>query len=96
MPSRTVGSPSGPSPTGTAPRLNGDSADPIIATAYAFGVRGFNTKAALAAMVKGATETEPHQGLEIERQDLTQFRTQHYVNATVRDLDSITYTAVRR
>lgn len=37
--------------------MNGDAADPVIAEAYAFGVRGFNAKAALAAMVHGATHT---------------------------------------
>jgi predicted alpha-1,2-mannosidase len=35
--------------------MNGDAADPMIASAYAFGARNFDTKAALAAMVKGAT-----------------------------------------
>ena len=34
----------------------GDSADPIIASAAAFGAGGFDSAAALAAMVKGATE----------------------------------------
>ncbi|MGA7965796.1 MAG: GH92 family glycosyl hydrolase [Gammaproteobacteria bacterium] len=37
--------------------MNGDAADPVIAEAYAFGARDFDTKAALAAMVKGATHT---------------------------------------
>ena len=35
--------------------MNGDSADPIIADAYAMGATHFDTAAALAAMVKGAT-----------------------------------------
>lgn len=35
----------------------GDPADPIIAGAYAFGARNFDTKAALAAMIKEATQT---------------------------------------
>ncbi len=34
--------------------MGGDSADPIIAGAYAFGARGYSAKAALAAMVAGA------------------------------------------
>jgi predicted alpha-1,2-mannosidase len=34
----------------------GDPADPIIASAYAFGARDFDTTAALAAMIKGATQ----------------------------------------
>ena len=78
---------------GDASQMNGDSADPIIASAYAFGVRGFDASAALAAMVKGATETEPPQGLEIERQYLADYLANHYVPAEDRDLDSIDYTA---
>jgi len=37
----------------------GDSADPIIAGAYAFGARRFDTAAALDAMVKGAAVPQP-------------------------------------
>ena len=58
---------------GDASQMNGDSADPIIAAAYAFGVRGFDAEAALAAMVKGATQDETDHGLEIERQYLDQY-----------------------
>jgi predicted alpha-1,2-mannosidase len=77
---------------GDASQMNGDSADPIIADAYAFGVRGFNAKAALEAMVKGATQTEPLHGLETERQYLSQYLSQHYVDAGDLDLDSIDYS----
>jgi predicted alpha-1,2-mannosidase len=78
---------------GDASQMNGDSADPIIAGAYAFGARRFDTGAALAAMVKGATRSEtPSHGLEIERQYLDQYLTQHYVDATALDLDSIDYS----
>jgi len=77
---------------GDASQMNGDSADPIIADAYAFGVRGFDVKAALKAMVKGATQPEPIHGLEIERQYLDQYLTQHYVDAGSLDLDSIDYS----
>ena len=77
---------------GDASQMNGDSADPIIADAYAFGVRGFDAQAALAAMVKGATQTRPLHGLEIERQYLSQYLTQHYVDAGSLDLDSIDYS----
>jgi len=77
---------------GDASQMSGDSADPIIASAYAFGARGFDVDAALQAMVKGASEEEPPQGLEIERQYLTQYLTQHYVDAGSRDLDSIDYS----
>ena len=44
---------------GDASQMNGDSADPIIASAYAFGVRDFDVKGALDEMVKGATATRP-------------------------------------
>ena len=72
--------------------MNGDSADPIIADAYAMGVRNFDVGAALKYMVKGATQTESGHGLEIERQYLTQYLSQHYVNAGSLDLTSIDYS----
>ena len=77
---------------GDAAQMNGDSVDPIIADAYAFGVRGFDAHAALTAMVKGATQAEPLDGLEIERQYLNQYLAQHYVDAGSLDLDSIDYS----
>ncbi len=77
---------------GDASQMNGDSADPIIAAAYAFGVRGFDVHAALDAMVKGATQNETGHGLEIERQYLAQYLSQHYVNARSLDLTSIDYS----
>ncbi len=79
-------------PDGDASQMNGDSADPIIASAYAFGVRNFDVGAALRAMVKGATRTETAHGLEIERQYLDQYLHQHYVDAGSLDLGSITYS----
>ena len=39
--------------------MGGDSADPIVADAYAFGARGYDVKAALAALVAGADTTTP-------------------------------------
>jgi len=77
---------------GDASQMNGDSADPIIAAAYAFGVRAFDAHAALAAMVKGADQAESPHGLEIERQYLSQYLAQHYVDAGSLDLDSIDYS----
>ena len=77
---------------GDTSQINGDSADPIIADAYAMGARAFDVKAALAAMVKGATQVETGHGLEIERQYLTQYLSQHYVNAGSLDLTSIDYS----
>ena len=77
---------------GDESQMNGDSADPIIADAYAMGATHFDTAAALAAMVKGATENETGHGLEIERQYLSQYLDQHYVNAGSLDLTSIDYS----
>jgi predicted alpha-1,2-mannosidase len=77
---------------GDESQMNGDSADPIIAAAYAFGVRNFDVKAALRAMVKGATQNETGHGLEIERQYLDQYLSQHYVDAASLDLTSIDYS----
>ena len=77
---------------GDGNQMNGDSADAIIADAYAFGVRNFDAQAALAAMVKGATEEETGHGLEIERQYLTEYESQHYVDAGSLDLTSINYS----
>ena len=52
--------------------MGGDSVDPVIAGAYAFGARDFDTRAALAAMIKGASTTAapPAQGWYIERWEL--------------------------
>ena len=77
---------------GDESQMNGDSADPIIADAYAMGVRNFDVAAALRYMVKGATQNETNHGLEIERQYLSQYLTQHYVNAGSLDLTSIDYS----
>jgi predicted alpha-1,2-mannosidase len=77
---------------GDASQMNGDSADPIIADAYAFGVRNFDAQGALAAMVKGATQSETGHGIEIERQYLSQYLAQHYVNAGSLDITSINYS----
>ncbi len=61
--------------------MNGDAADAIIAEAYAFGVRGFDTQGALQAMIKGATNTTsaPGQGWYVERPDLTDYMKDGYV-----------------
>lgn len=52
--------------------MGGDSVDPVIAGAYAFGARNFNARAALAAAVKGATSIESPfaQGWYVERWEL--------------------------
>ena len=77
---------------GDESQMSGDSADPIIADAYAMGVRNFDVGAALTYMVKGATQNETGHGLEIERQYLSQYLSQHYVNAGSLDLTSIDYS----
>ncbi len=75
-----------------AAQQNGDSADPIIATAYAFGARDFDVQQALADMVKGATDPAASNGTYPERQDLAQYMAQGYVDAGVHDLTSSDYT----
>jgi len=77
---------------GDESQMNGDSADPIIADALAMGVRNFDVPTALKYMVKGATQTETGHGLEIERQYLSQYLSQHYVDAGSLDLTSIDYS----
>jgi predicted alpha-1,2-mannosidase len=67
--------------------MNGDAADPILAEAYAFGVRNFDANAALAAMLKGATQTPTSpsqlgQGWYVERPQLAQYEQLGYVQNT--------------
>ncbi|HKU80987.1 MAG TPA: GH92 family glycosyl hydrolase, partial [Candidatus Tumulicola sp.] len=52
--------------------MGGDSVDAVIAGAYAFGARDFDTRSALAAMVKGASTTRgrPAQGWYVPRWEL--------------------------
>ena len=77
---------------GDESQMNGDSADPIIADALAMGVHNFDVPLALKYMVKGATQNEMGRGLQIERQYLDQYLSQHYVNAGSLDLTSIDYS----
>ncbi|HUA94178.1 MAG TPA: GH92 family glycosyl hydrolase, partial [Acidimicrobiales bacterium] len=65
-----------------AQTLDSDSADPIIADAYAFGVRGFDVKAALAAMVKGAEKPGAGPDQSVERPNLATFESLGYVPQT--------------
>ena len=71
--------------------MNGDAADPILAEAYAFGARDFDAKAALAAMVNGAstvpTAGQLGQGTYTERPQLSDYLSLGYVpNTTESDL----------
>lgn len=61
--------------------MGGDSADPILAAAYAYGARGFDARAALAAMIKNATDgTSPAgQGWYRPRPGLEEYRSLGYV-----------------
>ena len=77
---------------GDSSQMNGDSADPVIASTYAFGARAFDQGAAFAAMMKGATRTESGHGLQIERQYLSQYLSQHFIDASALDLTSIDYS----
>ncbi|MBY8876283.1 GH92 family glycosyl hydrolase [Actinacidiphila acidipaludis] len=67
--------------------MNGDAADPILAEAYALGARDFDAHAALAAMVKGATQipaspAEMGQGWYVERPQLAPYQSLGYVPNT--------------
>lgn len=58
--------------------MDGDSADPILASAYAFGATNFDTATALQAMLKGATQACSYQGYK-ERQGLDGYLQHNYV-----------------
>ncbi len=73
-----------------ASQWDGDSADPIIADAYAYGARQFNLTDALEAMIHGATV--PENGVVSERQNLTQYEAQGWVPELSYDLTSYPYT----
>ncbi|MGH8370308.1 MAG: GH92 family glycosyl hydrolase, partial [Gammaproteobacteria bacterium] len=62
--------------------MGGDAADTIIAGAWAFGARAFDTHAALAAMVKGATDIHSPrgQGWYVERPGLDSYLRDGYVD----------------
>jgi predicted alpha-1,2-mannosidase len=57
----------------------GDPADLIISGADALGVRGYDRRAALAAMVRGATEPCTSQGTYVERQGLAEYLRLGYI-----------------
>ncbi|HEY9179948.1 MAG TPA: GH92 family glycosyl hydrolase, partial [Candidatus Baltobacteraceae bacterium] len=64
--------------------MGGDSADPIIAGAYAFGARDFDVRGALAAMIKNATDLDspPGQGWYRPRPGLDEYERLGYVANT--------------
>jgi predicted alpha-1,2-mannosidase len=59
--------------------MDGDSADPIIAEAYAFGARDFSSSDALSRMVDGATHTGTGAGGYVERPGLALYVKRGYV-----------------
>lgn len=61
--------------------MGGDSADPILAGAYAFGARGFDLPKALRFMVRGASALHgrPGQGWYVERPGLASYLARGYV-----------------
>jgi predicted alpha-1,2-mannosidase len=63
-----------PYANGQSMTMVGDPADPIVASAAAFGARRFDAAAALAAMVKGASEgCRTADGTYVQRQGLEQY-----------------------
>ncbi len=83
-----------PYANGQSMTLVGDSADPLIASAAAFGADRFNSRRALAAMVKGATQPcRSANGDYLERQGLAQYLALGYlpydIDTNVRNANSI-------
>jgi predicted alpha-1,2-mannosidase len=69
-----------PYANGQSMTMVGDPADPIIASAAAFGARGFDRGAALEAMVRGASEPcRSTNGDYVERQGLAEYLAHGYV-----------------
>jgi predicted alpha-1,2-mannosidase len=69
-----------PYANGQSMTMVGDPADAIIASAAAFGARGFDQAAALAAMVKGASDgCRSADGSYVQRQGLDEYKALGYV-----------------
>src|SRR6201999_3017235 len=69
-----------PSANGQSMTMVGDSADPLIAAAAAFGADHFDRAAALAAMVRGASEAcQSPNGEYVERQGFASYLKLGYV-----------------
>jgi len=65
--------------------MAGDPSDGIIASVYAFGGHDFDTKAALAAMLHGATDPTAHIRLYPERPGLAEYLSKGYIANTDND-----------
>jgi putative alpha-1,2-mannosidase len=64
---------------GDAGSMVGDPSDCILASFYAFGARKFDTKAALAAMLRGANDPAVHSRQYFQRPDLDEYLRLGYV-----------------
>jgi predicted alpha-1,2-mannosidase len=65
---------------GQSMTMVGDPADPIVASAFAFGARHFDAAAALAAMVRGANEScRSADGGYVQRQGIDEYRRLGYL-----------------
>jgi predicted alpha-1,2-mannosidase len=62
-----------------ASAMVGDPADCILASLYAFGAQEFDTKGALAAMLRGANDPRTHSRLYPQRPDLEEYLKLGYV-----------------
>ena len=73
--------PKWPVANGESGVMNGDPSDAILADAYAFGARDFNSTQALADMVHGAEATSgaPGQGWYVERPNAAAYLSRGYV-----------------
>jgi len=83
-----------PYANGQSMTMVGDSADPLIASAAAFGATGFDRQAALAAMLKGAdAPCTSANGEYVERQGLAAYLAHGYVpfdlDTNVRNANSL-------
>ncbi len=83
-----------PYANGQSMTMVGDSADPLVASAAAFGATAFNRQAALAAMLRGADgECRSANGEYLERQGISPYLAHGYVpfdlDTNVRNANSI-------
>jgi len=65
----------------------GDPSSPILASIYAFGGTGFDTRSALAAMLRGATDPRTHSRLCGERPGLAEYLKRGYIPRVADDED---------
>jgi predicted alpha-1,2-mannosidase len=81
-----------PSAAYDSEEMNGDSADPVLADAYAFGVHDFDAHEALRAMVKDADAVGTGVGWDAPRQDNDEYLSRGWIEVDRRDKTSFDYT----